>query len=985
LTTGQAWVDFENRCNILTADRMLNSTNNHLHQNHLKSNSVCSNLPITTTGAIHADSLDCLPYDIQGIIERNATSVLYRVLSRGTFQSFAVKVVNLKKRACRPGFSIEDLKREVQICCGLKHPYIIGLVDTYQLNDSFYIIYEFMEGRNLCLEIVERAAAGFVYSEHVASHYLRQLLNALNYCHERDIIHRDIRLKCIILANKENSSPVKLGGFHLAVQLPDCNARIQGSKIGSLMYMAPEVVDGEHYNCAVDMWSIGVVAFVLLCGRFPFYGSTEEIFNLISNGRYTTQHRTWNYVSDYAKDFVIKLLTVDRHRRMTAPEALNHPWIQDKGMVAQRIHLTETVTAMQRFNKLEAIKNRILMCVNSPRWTFTTNDDSIDIVDPYYCSDDQNASSKAVGQLYMALDQIISLCDGIESYNVPFYEYTMMDDRLYDILELFDHINLISVRFSSPICTSYQLLEGALQLLSSFEPSDNMLKLLLILNSPIMKIIFHTADVIAYEVFGRLSNLTAESVPSFAHAATSWESSAIDELTLSSSDLSLTPVKRVRIIQFQRNTDEPMGITMKINEDGKCIIARIMHGGMVHRQGTLHVGDEIREINGINTSCQTVENLQRMLRDLRGTLTFKVIPSYRSAPPPCEIYVRAQFDYDPFQDDLIPCPQAGVPFKTGDILQIISKDDHNWWQARFIALFPAFGFNYNAPVQQNQNPLVAGLIPSHELQEWRAACLAVEHAKATFPCISSGRRKKHNFGKSYFKTQSVIDQLDLVTYEEVVRLPSFRRKTLVLLGANGVGRRHIKNTLIQRHPDRFAYPIPHTTRPPRKDECDGQHYYFVNHDVMLADVQRNEYLEYGTHEEFMYGTKLETIRKIHRAGKIAILDVEPQVEEYLQEKKSYANVLNVCYFSGVEGAQNGRVLTVCGLCSRARFERFRRRKPDGSLERLVRESELLRQAYGHFFDYIFVNNDIDETIKLLELLMEKLHLCSQWVPVSWVY
>ncbi|KRY60669.1 Peripheral plasma membrane protein CASK, partial [Trichinella britovi] len=979
LTTGQDWVDLENRCNILTADRMLNSTNNHLHQNHLKSNSVCSNLPITTTGAIHADSLDCLPYDIQGIIERNATSVLYRVLSRGTFQSFAVKVVNLKKRACRPGFSIEDLKREVQICCGLKHPYIIGLVDTYQLNDSFYIIYEFMEGRNLCLEIVERAAAGFVYSEHVASHYLRQLLNALNYCHERDIIHRDIRLKCIILANKENSSPVKLGGFHLAVQLPDCNARIQGSKIGSLMYMAPEVVDGEHYNCAVDMWSIGVVAFVLLCGRFPFYGSTEEIFNLISNGRYTTQHRTWNYVSDYAKDFVIKLLTVDRHRRMTAPEALNHPWIQDKGMVAQRIHLTETVTAMQRFNKLEAIKNRILMCVNSPRWTFTTNDDSIDIVDPYYCSDDQNASSKAVGQLYMALDQIISLCDGIESYNVPFYEYTMMDDRLYDILEvkksflcyvlrlcvrvfLFDHINLISVRFSSPICTSYQLLEGALQLLSSFEPSDNMLKLLLILNSPIMKIIFHTADVIAYEVFGRLSNLTAESVPSFAHAATSWESSAIDELTLSSSDLSLTPVKRVRIIQFQRNTDEPMGITMKINEDGKCIIARIMHGGMVHRQGTLHVGDEIREINGINTSCQTVENLQRMLRDLRGTLTFKVIPSYRSAPPPCEIYVRAQFDYDPFQDDLIPCPQAGVPFKTGDILQIISKDDHNWWQARFIALFPAFGFNYNAPVQQNQNPLVAGLIPSHELQEWRAACLAVEHAKATFPCISSGRRKKHNFGKSYFKTQSVIDQLDLVTYEEVVRLPSFRRKTLVLLGANGVGRRHIKNTLIQRHPDRFAYPIPHTTRPPRKDECDGQHYYFVNHDVMLADVQRNEYLEYGTHEEFMYGTKLETIRKIHRAGKIAILDVEPQALKVLRTAEYSPFVVFVA-------APDLKDLE----------------DPDGSLERLVRESELLRQAYGHFFDYIFVNNDIDETIKLLELLMEKLHLCSQWVPVSWVY
>ncbi|KAL8190422.1 UNVERIFIED_CONTAM: hypothetical protein K2H54_053364, partial [Gekko kuhli] len=123
-----------------------------------------------------------------------------------------------------------------------------------------------------------------------------------------------------------------------------------------------------------------------------------------------------------------------------------------------------------------------------------------------------------------------------------------------------------------------------------------------------------------------------------------------------------------------------------------------------------------------------------------------------------------------------------------------------------------------------------------------------------------------------------FDQLDLVTYEEVVKLPAFKRKTLVLLGAHGVGRRHIKNTLITKHPDRFAYPIPHTTRPPKKDEENGKNYYFVSHDQMMQDISNNEYLEYGSHEDAMYGTKLETIRKIHEQGLIAILDVEPQVD-----------------------------------------------------------------------------------------------------------
>lgn len=103
---------------------------------------------------------------------------------------------------------------------------------------------------------------------------------------------------------------------------------------------------------------------------------------------------------------------------------------------------------------------------------------------------------------------------------------------------------------------------------------------------------------------------------------------------------------------------------------------------------------------------------------------------------------------------------------------------------------------------------IAGLIPSPELQEWRTACLAMERQKENSTCLWFNKKKKYYTTKYLRKHSELFEQLDLVTYEEVVRLTSFRRKTLVLLGAHGVGRRHIKNTLIQKHPQRFAYPQP---------------------------------------------------------------------------------------------------------------------------------------------------------------------------------
>uniref|UniRef100_A0A8D8K0P4 Peripheral plasma membrane protein CASK n=1 Tax=Culex pipiens TaxID=7175 RepID=A0A8D8K0P4_CULPI len=144
------------------------------------------------------------------------------------------------------------------------------------------------------------------------------------------------------------------------------------------------------------------------------------------------------------------------------------------------------------------------------------------------------------------------------------------------------------------------------------------------------KALLHTHDVVAREVYGEEAlRVTPPPIAPYLNGGN-------DDIDNGDTG-DLQHVTRVRLVQFQKNTDEPMGITLKMTEDGRCIVARIMHGGMIHRQATLHVGDEIREINGQPVQHQTVSQLQRMLRDARGSVTFKIVPSYRSAPPPVEV------------------------------------------------------------------------------------------------------------------------------------------------------------------------------------------------------------------------------------------------------------------------------------------------------------------------------------------------------------
>ncbi|KAM3836829.1 peripheral plasma membrane protein CASK isoform 2-T2 [Vipera latastei] len=897
-------------------------------------------------------------YELCEVIGKGPFSVVRRCINRETGQQFAVKIVDVAKFTSSPGLSTEDLKREASICHMLKHPHIVELLETYSSDGMLYMVFEFMDGADLCFEIVKRADAGFVYSEAVASHYMRQILEALRYCHDNNIIHRDVKPHCVLLASKENSAPVKLGGFGVAIQLGE-SGLVAGGRVGTPHFMAPEVVKREPYGKPVDVWGCGVILFILLSGCLPFYGTKERLFEGIIKGKYKMNPRQWSHISESAKDLVRRMLMLDPAERITVYEALNHPWLKERDRYAYKIHLPETVEQLRKFNARRKLKGAVLAAVSSHKFNSFYGDPPEELPD---FSEDPT-SSGAVSQVLDSLEEIHALTDCSEK-DLDFLHSVFQDQHLHTLLDLYDKINTkSSPQIRNPPSDAVQRAKEVLEEISCYPENSDAKELKRILTQPHFMALLQTHDVVAHEVYSdEALRVTPPPTSPYLNG---------DSPESINGDMDMENVTRVRLVQFQKNTDEPMGITLKMNELNHCIVARIMHGGMIHRQGTLHVGDEIREINGISVANQTVEQLQKMLREMRGSITFKIVPSYRTQSSSCErdspstsrqspanghssinnsisIYVRAQFEYDPAKDDLIPCKEAGIRFRVGDIIQIISKDDHNWWQGKL----------------ENSKNGTAGLIPSPELQEWRVACIAMEKTKQEqqASCTWFGKKKKQYKDKYLAKHNAVFDQLDLVTYEEVVKLPAFKRKTLVLLGAHGVGRRHIKNTLITKHPDRFAYPIPHTTRPPKKDEENGKNYYFVSHDQMMQDISNNEYLEYGSHEDAMYGTKLETIRKIHEQGLIAILDVEPQALKVLRTAEFAPFVVFIAAPTITPGINE-----------------------DESLQRLQKESEILQRTYAHYFDLTIINNEIDETIRHLEEAIELVCKASQWVPVSWIY
>ncbi|XP_031324534.1 MAGUK p55 subfamily member 2 isoform X3 [Camelus dromedarius] len=419
------------------------------------------------------------------------------------------------------------------------------------------------------------------------------------------------------------------------------------------------------------------------------------------------------------------------------------------------------------------------------------------------------------------------------------------------------------------------------------------------------------------------------------------------------------PPDAVRMVGIRKTAGEHLGVTFRV-EGGELVIARILHGGMVAQQGLLHVGDIIKEVNGQPVGSDP-RALQELLRSASGSVILKILPSYQEPHLPRQVFVKCHFDYDPARDSLIPCKEAGLHFSAGDLLQIVNQDDANWWQA--------------CHVEGGS----AGLIPSQLLEEKRKAFvkrdLELTPTSGTLCGSLSGKKKKRMM---YLTTKNAeFDRHELLIYEEVARMPPFRRKTLVLIGAQGVGRRSLKNKLIMWDPDRYGTTVPYTSRRPKDSEREGQGYSFVSRAEMEADIRAGRYLEHGEYEGNLYGTRIDSIRGVVTAGRVCVLDVNPQAVKVLRTAEFVPYVV----FIEAPDFETLRAMNRAALESGVSTKQL----TEADLRRTVEESSRIQRGYGHYFDLSLVNSNLERTFRELQAAMEKLRTEPQWVPVSWVY
>ncbi|ODN03179.1 Peripheral plasma membrane protein CASK [Orchesella cincta] len=372
-------------------------------------------------------------YALCEVIGKGPYSVVRRCIHRQTGCQYAVKIIDVARFTSSPGFSTDDLKREATTCHMLKHPHIVELLETYSSDGLLYMVFEFMDGMDICFEIVSRVSAGFAYSEAVASHYMRQILDAIRYCHENDIIHRDIKPHCVLLATKENSAPVKLGGFGLAIQLNSdpTKQRIKTGRVGTPSFMSPEVVAREYYGKPVDIWSAGALLYLLISGTLPFIGTKERLYNQILNAEVDLSGPFWeNSVGSDVKDLLRKMLSKEPDKRITIQEVMDHPWLKDRER-CPRTHLYETVHNLRAFNARRKLKGAILNAVSSPHWNSVC-------AEPYDAGGTDQCTTDAVTLIIDALEDMQSLIIPRDSA-IP--SDVLSDAKLSKILRIFDLIS----------------------------------------------------------------------------------------------------------------------------------------------------------------------------------------------------------------------------------------------------------------------------------------------------------------------------------------------------------------------------------------------------------------------------------------------------------------------------------------------------------------------------------------------------------------
>ncbi|KAJ6802806.1 putative calcium-dependent protein kinase 34 [Iris pallida] len=295
-------------------------------------------------------------YTIGKELGRGQFGVTHLCTHKATGEQFACKTIAKRKLSNKE--DIEDVRREVQIMYHLTgQPNVVELKGAYEDKHSVHLVMELCAGGELFDRIISKGH----YTERAAASLMRTIVQIVHTCHSMGVVHRDLKPENFLLLNKDESSPLKATDFGLSVFFKE--GEVFKDIVGSAYYIAPEVLK-RKYGPEVDIWSIGVMLYILLCGVPPFWAESEHgIFNAILRGHIDFTSDPWPNISNGAKDLVRKMLNSDPKQRLTAFQVLNHPWIKEDGEAPDTPLDNAVLNRLKQFRAMNKFKKAALRVI----------------------------------------------------------------------------------------------------------------------------------------------------------------------------------------------------------------------------------------------------------------------------------------------------------------------------------------------------------------------------------------------------------------------------------------------------------------------------------------------------------------------------------------------------------------------------------------------------------------------------------------------
>ncbi|XP_029134008.2 MAGUK p55 subfamily member 3 isoform X1 [Labrus bergylta] len=579
--------------------------------------------------------------------------------------------------------------------------------------------------------------------------------------------------------------------------------------------------------------------------------------------------------------------------------------------------------------------------------------------------------------------------DANHKEDLVFLKDVFSEKSLGYLMKIHDKLRQYEKYSPTPVLHSASCLaEDLAEELQNGPLEDDERELLLLLSTPHLKAVLSAHDTVAQKNFDPVLPPLPED---------------LDD------DVEEESVKIVRLVKNK----EPLGATIRRDEvTGAVIVARIMRGGAADRSGLVHVGDELREVNGNLITHKRPEEISQILSQSQGSITLKIIPAVAEEDRLKEsrVYLRALFDYTPYEDKATPCQEAGLPFKRGDILQVVSQEDATWWQAKRVgdcnlraALVPSTQFqerrlryrmkmaSFPAPISpkattydraEREDCDSEGALNGKEVVSPKSKAAPVFCGQAfSWDFYSAGLRRSFRGRKDHPGSPGEphtpdANHNEFLIYEEVTHYlprPGERPRLIVLIGSLGARLTELKQKVIAENPRRYGLAVPHTTRARKSHEREGVEYHFISKAAFEADIQNGKFIEYGEYKENLYGTRLESIHKILDQQKVCLVDVQPEALKTLRtaEFKPYVIFVRLRILDSKRKLLGSSSSLSSGIT-------------EDDLQEMKISADRMDECYGHLVDYVLVKEDPVSALAELQVILDRVQVEPQWVPVSWV-